>query len=240
MAASSVKQARAMSQSPDPSPINPLPPAVWLLFACMALPEAAFTLGEANMIGGPGAVGWRLAAINDYGFSGQAFDYMAENGVLLTEHLLRFLTYPFIHGASVSFLFAAVILLAMGKLVGEVLGGMAVILVFVLSAVLGALVFALLTDQAWLIGGYPGVYGLIGTFTFLYWQRLAAGGEPQLRAFGLIGVLMGLQLVFGILFTVGYDWVAELSGFIVGFALTAFVVPGGMRRVMSAVRRRSN
>ena len=229
-----------MSKSHDPSPVNPLPPAVWLLFVLLAAPEAVFTLGEAGIIGGPEAVGWRLNAINGYGFSGQAFDYMLENGVLLSEHLLRFLTYPFLHGSATSFLFAAVILLAMGKMVGEVLGGMAVILVFFCSAVLGALVFALLTDQPWLIGGYPGVYGLIGTFTFLFWQRQVASGGPQARAFTLIGFLMGIQLVFGIFFTVGYGWIAELSGFCVGFLLTAFVVPGGMQRVLSAVRRRSN
>lgn len=227
-----------MSQSHDPSPVNPLPPAVWLLFLLIAVPEAAFTLGEAALVGGPGAVGWRLSAINDYGFSGQAFDYMLENGVLLSEHLLRFLTYPFLHGSATSFLFAAVILLAMGKMVGEVLGGMAVILIFVLSAVFGALVFALLTDQAWLIGAYPGVFGLIGTFTFLYWQRMAATGGPQLQAFSLIGVLMGIQLLFGMFFAVGYSWVAELTGFVTGFGLTAFVVPGGMARLLMAVRRR--
>ncbi|MEO0864452.1 MAG: rhomboid family intramembrane serine protease [Pseudomonadota bacterium] len=227
-----------MSQSHDPSPVNPLPPAVWLLFVLLAAPEAVFTLGEAGIIGGPEAVGWRLNAINGYGFSGQAFDYMLENGVLLSEHLLRFLTYPFLHGSATSFLFAAVILLAMGKMVGEVLGGMAVILIFVLSAVIGALVFALLTDQAWLIGGYPGVFGLIGTFTFLYWQRMAATGRPQLQAFSLIGVLMGIQLLFGMFFAVGFSWVAELTGFVTGFGLTAFVVPGGMARVLAVVRRR--
>lgn len=227
-----------MSEHHDPSPVNPLPPAVWLLFAAIALPELAFSLGEANLIGDPSAVGWRLQALNDYGFSGEAFDYMASNGILLSEHLLRFLTYPFVHGTFTSTLFAGVILLAMGKMVGEVMGGWAVILLFVLCGVFGALVFALLTDQPWLIGAYPSVYGLIGVFTFLLWQKLAATGGPQARAFALIGVLMGLQLLFGMFFQVGYAWVAELSGFCAGFALTAFVMPGGWARVLTTLRRR--
>ena len=54
----------------------------------------------------------------------------------------------------------------------------------------------------------------------------------------LIGVLMGVQLIFGALFQVGYAWVGELAGFVAGFALTAFVVPGGMVRVRDALRRR--
>ncbi|WP_299609280.1 rhomboid family intramembrane serine protease [uncultured Tateyamaria sp.] len=227
-----------MSDYREPSPVNPLPPAVWLLFAAIALPELAFSLGEANLIGGPAAVGWRLQALNDYGFSGEAFDYMVSNGILLPEHLLRFVTYPFVHGTLTSTVFASVILLAMGKMVGEVMGGWAVILLFVLCGVFGALVFALLTGQAWLIGAYPSVYGLIGVFTFLLWQKLAATGGPQSRAFTLIGVLMGLQLLFGMFFQVGYAWVGELAGFCVGFALTAFVMPGGMARVLATLRRR--
>ncbi|MEX0310273.1 MAG: rhomboid family intramembrane serine protease [Tateyamaria sp.] len=227
-----------MSEHYDPSPVNPLPPAVWLLFVAVALPELAFSMGEAGLIGGPAAVGWRLQALNDYAFSREAFDYMLSNGILLPEHMLRFLTYPFVHGTFTSTLFAGVILLAMGKMVGEVMGGWAVILLFVLCGVFGALVFALLTDQAWLLGAYPSVYGLIGVFTFLLWQKLAATGGPQARAFMLIGVLMGLQLLFGMFFQVGYAWVAELAGFCAGFALTAFVMPGGMARVLTTLRRR--
>ncbi|MEM6371668.1 MAG: rhomboid family intramembrane serine protease [Pseudomonadota bacterium] len=227
-----------MSDYREPSPVNPLPPVVWLLFLALALPELAFSLGEANLIGGPAAVGWRLNALNAYAFSGDAFDFMVENARLLPEHMLRFVTYPFVHGTFTSTLFAGVILLAMGKMVGEVLGGFSVVLMFFLSGIFGALVFGLLTDQPWLVGAYPCVYGLIGTYTFLYWQRQVAMGGPQSQAFMLIGVLMGIQLVFGILFQVGYAWIGELAGFVAGFALTAFVVPGGMARVIAALRRR--
>lgn len=227
-----------MTNNVDPSPINPLPPAVWLLFFAIALPEALFSLGEAGVIGGPAAVGWRLAALNEYAFSGDAFDYMVENGRLLPEHMLRFVTYPFVHASFTSFLFAGVILLAIGKMIGEVMGGGAVLLLFMLSSVLGALIFAVLTDQPWLIGGFPGVYGLIGAYTFLLWQRQVATGGPQAQAFRLIGVLMALQLFFGVFFETGLAWVAELSGFCVGFLLTGFVLPGGLAHVLEVLRRR--
>ena len=103
-----------MSDYREPSPVNPLPPAVWLLFAAVALPELAFSLGEAGVVGGPAAVGWRLNALNQFAFSGEAFDFMASNLRLLPEHLLRFVTYPFVHGALVSTVIACVILLAKG------------------------------------------------------------------------------------------------------------------------------
>ena len=227
-----------MSEYHDPSPINPLPPAVWFLFFALALPELVFSVGEAGLMGGPQAVGWRLNALNDYAFSGIAFDFMVDNARLLPEHMLRFVTYPFVFGSFTSSIFAGVILLAMGKMVGEVMGGFAVILMFFLSGIFGALVFGLLTNEPWLVGAYPCVYGLIGTYTFLYWQRQVASGGPQGQAFMLIGVLMGIQLIFGVLFQVGYEWVGELAGFVAGFALTAFVVPGGMRRALASLRRR--
>ncbi|MEO0745653.1 MAG: rhomboid family intramembrane serine protease [Pseudomonadota bacterium] len=232
-----------MSSNPDPSPFNALPPAVWLLFAAIALPELAFSLGEAGLVGGPRAVGWRLDALNTYAFSGQAFDFMRENGVLLWEHMLRFVTYPFVNGSFTSALIGGVIVLAMGKLVGETLGGGAVWLLFMLCSVIGALIMGLLTEQSWLAGAYPGAYGLIGAFTFLFWQRQVAMGGPQGRAFMLIGVLMGLQLVFAALSGIAgqspsYRWVAELTGALAGFGLTAFVMPGGMARVLAALRRR--
>ena len=47
-------------------PVNPMPPAVVLVFLAIAGIEAALSLGEAGMIGGREAIGWRLALIRDY------------------------------------------------------------------------------------------------------------------------------------------------------------------------------
>ncbi len=222
----------------DPNPVNPLPPVVIALFFAIFGVECMFALGEAGLIGGPAAVGWRLGAIRDYGFSGQAFDFMVENARPLSEHLIRFLTYSFLHGGFTAALFVGVILLAMGKLVGEVMGQGAVVVIFFSATILGAIVFGLVTDEAWLIGGFPGVYGLIGGYTFLAWQQLAGTGMRQLGAFRLIGILMAIQLIFGIFFQVGYSWVAELSGFVVGFLVSPVLVKGGVARVLSRLRQR--
>ncbi|MCR8827731.1 rhomboid family intramembrane serine protease [Pseudosulfitobacter koreensis] len=219
-------------------PVNPLPPVVWALFAAIMGVEAVLSLGNAGYIGGPGAVGWRLMALRDYGFSGVAFDWMVANAIFPWEHLLRFVTYPFVNNGFSGTLFAGVILLALGKLVGEVMGQLAVAVVFFFSAIFGAVVYGLLTDAPWLIGAFPAVYGLIGAYTFLMWQKLAGTGPQQLQAFSLIGVLMGLQLLFGIFFEVGLDWIAELAGFFCGFALSLVVVPGGWTRLRGMIQRR--
>ena len=227
-----------MHQDHNAPPFNPMPPVVWVLFLILMGIEIVFTLGEQGIIGGAWSVGWRLGAISNYGFSGVAFDWMIKNGQMPFEYAIRCFSYMFLHGSFTAAIFSGVILLAMGKLVGEVMGQLAVIILFVFSGVFGVVIFGLLTDQAWLIGAYPSVYGLIGAYTFLLWQRVAGQGMQQLTAFRLIGFLMGIQLIFGIFFVTGQDWVAELAGFICGFALSVIVMPGGIARLRAAIQRK--
>jgi len=226
-----------MHQDHNAPPFNPMPPVVWVLFLILMGIEVVFTLGEQGIVGGARAVGWRLGAISDYGFSGVAFDWMVKNRQMPFEYVIRCFSYMFLHGSFTAAIFSGVILLAMGKLVGEVMGQLAVVILFVFSGVFGVVIFGLLTDQAWLIGAYPSVYGLIGAYTFLLWQRVAGQGMQQLTAFRLIGFFMGIQLIFGIFFVTGQDWVAELAGFICGFALSVIVMPGGIARLRAAIQR---
>ena len=145
---------------------------------------------------------------------------------------MRLVTYPFVHVNFTHALFVVVILLAMGKMVGEVFRWWAVLVVFFAAAIVGALAYTRCPAlQAPLIGGYPPVYGLIGAFTFLLWVNLAAVGANKYRAFTLIGFLLGIQLLFGLVFGGGWDWVADLAGFATGFLLSFVVSPGGWARV---------
>lgn len=221
----------------NPGPVNPLPLTVVALVAVMAVVEAAFTLGARGLIGGPEAVGWRAVAIQDYGFSNRAVTWMLENGVLRADYLVRFFTYPFVHASFTQMIFAAVLTLALGKFVGERMPQWAVLVLFVASAALGALAYALvLPEGPGLVGAFPGVYGLIGGFTCLLWLRLGEVGAPQYRAFSLIGLLLALQLVFGLVFGSGLMWVADLAGFVCGFLVSFLLVPGGPSRLRAKIR----
>lgn len=221
------------------SPVNPLPPVVVALFLMIVGIEAVFSLGARGILGGADAVGWRLEAVQRYAFSAEIFDWMRSNGRWPAEHVIRFLSYAFIHVSFMQAVFAGVMVLALGKMVGEVFSQFAVLLVFVLSAVIGALAYGLLVDsRVPLIGAFPGAYGLIGAFTYLLWLRLGQLGEQQARAFSLIGFLMGIQLVFGLLFGSQPDWIADIGGFVTGFGMSVFVSPGGWRRMRDRMRHR--
>ncbi len=218
--------------------LNPLPPVVAALFLFIIGLEAIFALGARGLVGGPGAVGWRLEAVQTYAFSSDILAWMWQTGRWPVEHLMRFVTYPFVHASFTQALFVGVFLLAMGKMVAEVFGGLAMLAVFVLSGIGGALAYALLVDESYpLIGGFPSVYGLIGAFTFLLWRSLSLVGANQARAFTLIAILMAIQLVFGLLFGLNKDWVADLGGFACGFGLSFFVTPGGWARIRARIRR---
>ncbi|WP_299353877.1 rhomboid family intramembrane serine protease [uncultured Shimia sp.] len=227
-----------MSDPETQSPINPLPPVVVALFLLIIGVEVIFTLGARGLIGGQEAIGWRLGALQKYSFSGDIFDWMLSNGVWPMEHVMRTVTYLFIHGNFTHAAFSSVLLLALGKMVGEVFSAWATLTVFVLSGIFGAVVFALiLNSPSPLIGAYPAVYGLLGAFTFLIWTRLGQLGENQARAFRLIGFLVGIQLLFGLLFGGNAGWVADVAGFVAGFLMSFLFVPGGWARIRAHMRR---
>ncbi|MEI4233898.1 rhomboid family intramembrane serine protease [Roseovarius sp. D22-M7] len=226
-----------MQDQPHVSPLNPLPHFVIVLFLVIVGVEAMFLLGARGIIGGPGAIGWRAGAIEDYAFNGDILRWMLQNDVWPLEHLRRVLTYAFVHASFTHALFSGVLLLAMGKFVGEVFRHWAVLTVFLLSTAAGALVYGLVVrDSQWLIGAFPGVYGLIGAFTYIIWLRLGQLGSNQARAFLLIGVLIGFQLIFGLLFGGAATWVADASGFGAGFLASFVLAPGGFARLRARIR----
>ena len=227
-----------MQQPNSIRPVNPLPPVVIVLFAAIALVEVALSLGQRGILGGAEAVGWRLTLIRDYGFYAELLQLMIERSTYPLSELSRIVTYPFVHGSFTHAVFTCVFVLALGKYVGEVFSTLAVLIVFFGSAIMGALIYtAFMNNPAPLIGAFPAAYGLIGAFTYIMWLRLESLGENQLVAFRLIGFLMGIQLVFGLLFGSDGTWLADVGGFATGFLLSFLVKPGGLAELISRMRR---
>ncbi len=226
-----------MSNPDTQSPFNTVPAVVVALALFIIGIEAVFSLGARGIVGGPTAVGWRLEALQSYAFSAEIFWWMVDTQRWSVENLMRCVTYLFIHGSFTQALFVCVFLLALGKMVAEVFGEIRMLLVFLISGISGALIYATVGSDYPLIGGFPAVYGLIGAFTFVRWIALGAMGEQQARAFSLIGMLMGIQLLFGLIFGGRPDWIADLAGFATGFGVSFFLVPGGWQRILQKIRR---
>lgn len=223
----------------DNNPVNPLPPVIVALFLFIIGIEVLFSLGARGIIGGADAVGWRLAGLQKYAFSDEVFEWMRSSGQWPFEHVMRFLTYGFVHLSFTHALFGCVIFLALGKMAGEVYNQFALLMFYVCGTVVGALAFGLILDTEYpLMGSYPGAYAMIGAYTYLMWIRLGLMGQQQIRAFSLIGFLLGIQLVFGGIFGGTPDWLADIAGFVTGLFLAVFLIPGGLRRLRDRLRHR--
>ena len=230
------------SADPNASPLNSLPWPVWVWVLAILGIEAVLWAGGAGLIGGAQAVGWRLAAFEDYAFSSGLQVFMLDSGQAPLGHLQRYLTFPFVHGSPLQAVLTAVLIAALGKFVAETAGTAALLVLLVLVPVPAAFVFGLIVGQdtlGWLFGAMVPVFALVGAFTWLKWQQAAGDPVKQRRAFSLIGLLIVARLGFGLLAELGPAWIAELTAFALGFALTATVLgPGQWARLRDRLRQR--
>ena len=227
-----------MNADHNAPPLNPLPWVVWALALPIIAMEAVLALRESGLTG-EGSIGARVDALQAFAVSPEVMRWMYENGVWPLDGLMRLLTYPFVQGSTTQAIFVVVILLALGKTVGEQFRWWAVLAVFFISSAVAAVGFSALPFiEAPLYGGYPGNYGLIGAITWLMWTRLQGTGSTQYRAFTMIGFLMGAQLLFALAFGTGPWWIAELIGFATGFGLSFAVNPKGWAHLMARLRQR--
>jgi len=144
----------------------------------------------------------------------------------------------FIHQSMTHAVFALVFVLALGKFVAEVLPGFLVLVIFFASGAVGAAVYSIVLDEQFaLIGAYPAIYGLIGAFTWLRFTNLQDEGKSGLQAFNLIIFFMAIALIFKFLVGGTNDWLAELVGFCVGFALAIACGPDAKLRLQMILWR---
>lgn len=234
------------SETKSESPFHTLPPLIIALTLLILAIEAVFQLAENGVLGGPEGVGWRLAAIDQYGFSPNVLDRVLVAGDYSADMLFRFVAYPFINVHLTQVAFCAALTLALGKFTAEYYGSIKVTVLYLLTSIIGAVVYGLLFSGSFpLLGGFTPVYGLIGAYTYALWLRLGRAGENQLLAFRLIGFLLLIQLIFGVMSGFLYasppppTWIAELSGFIAGFGLSVLLAPGGWSTFLARMRDRS-
>ncbi len=225
------------SEHHNASPVNPLPPVIVALALVIVGVELVFQAGARGIVGGPEGVGWRIGAIQRFGFHDQVFDYMRGAGLWPLEGLIPFVTYPFVHASFMHIPFGVVILLALGNYVSQLFSQVAILLAFVLSGAGAALIYGLAVEtRVPLIGVYPAVYGLIGLYTWMLWVAAEELGQNRYAAFRLILFLVGIQIVFALIDGFYQGIIADIAGFVVGFALATPLAPGGLARIRAKLR----
>ncbi len=226
-----------MYRNSQPNAFNPMPPVVVALFAAIGGIEFWLTIGPV-LIGGSNAIEWRVETIERFAVNSHLTLWMIENKKYTLDDLARFVSFSFIHGSMLNTAIACALFLAMGKIVGSLFSAISVLVFFVGSAAVGAFIYSLAVPEGgWLFGSITGIYGLIGAYTFMMWITLRVNNAPQGQAFYLIALLMGVQLIFSIIFGDNDSWVADLISFGTGFLLSFLFVPGGFSRVLDMLRK---
>lgn len=224
----------------EESPFNAIPPVPLVLVLIMAGIELTLSAAANGYVGGAQGVGWRAQAFQDYAFAPAVLDQITTRGQYDINLFRRFVTYTFIHVNFTHALWGIVLLLALGKFVGEKFSALSFALLFLASTIGGALVYGLLSWQnAALVGAYPGVYGLIGAYTYIMWLALERLGDNQFKAFQLIGILLGLMLVYSMIFGSSATWIAEVAGFVIGLVISPLLAPGGWQAFLARIRQRT-
>lgn len=222
------------------SPFNSIPPVVLILVFAVIGVEAVLTLAGSGVLPQPGALGWRLDLVERFAVSPVVLDRVVSGADRGLDMLLRFVAYPFVHLGLPHAAFAAVMLLALGKFLGDAWSALSLIVLMLLATLAGGVAHGLFAShpQMPLVGAYPGIYGLIGGFTYVQWLRAGQNGGSRWLAFRLIGVLLGLQLVFGLMFGSIPHWQADVTGFVVGLIASPILGPGGWAHFLSRIRQR--
>lgn len=222
------------------SPFQSVPPVVVAIFALMVGIEAVLALGGTGVLGVQG-ISWRITAIDEYAYAPRVLE-LIQQGRWDFDLLKRFVTYAFVHGSFTHALFGAVLWIALGNFAAGLYRPWAVLVIFLVSVVASALCYGIyglwIGGNTPLIGAYPADFGMIGAFTYVSWLRLSQQGGKGIQAFAMIGTLMGLQLIYSVLFGSNPTWVADLSGFIAGGITAILVAPGGWSGFLRRIRQR--
>lgn len=138
------------------------------------------------------------------------------------------ITHAFLHGGPLHLVMNTAVFLALGGYVARGIGSVRFMILFVVSAIAGALCFALLSDTRGPMVGASGVlFGLIGALKCWEGRYILATGASSFRFWGTIIGLVLINVLLGLFPLGGGDlaWQAHLGGFVAGFLVAPVLAP---------------
>ena len=221
--------------------LNPISPVLLVIAGLAALLETIFQLTDAGVIGGDGALAWRLEAIQSYGFFDGVFEHFRANGLAAMarqpELALSFITYPFLHWSIPDALIGVAIFLAFGRVVSLRFSIQATLTLFAAGIFAAALGYGIVSNSGQpLLGLFVPSCALIGGYCWTEYRFRLVQGVPVWPAFRILLFLAIFNLAAYLFLTPTDYWIGQLAAFIVGFGLSFIVAPGGVRRILARLR----
>lgn len=175
---------------------------------------------------------WLEFVLANFGLIPSIFmaQFTADGGGVSVGGLLPIVTHMLLHYDWAHVLINAGILLAFGSLIERVVGTVPFVIFFTLCGIGGAIAQLWLAGPVFslLLGASGGVYGAIGgAVPILFGGR---AGPVFRRAFGFVAVIMGINLLFGILDMTALTggaaiaWQDHIGGFVTGLVLMPFLL----------------
>lgn len=204
---------RQKSFTGTPSPQEGAPAVLWWIVGAMALIEIVIFLADSVLADGHETrwIAFRYGAFWQPVFSGELPE------VFPGQAYSMLISHAFLHAGFLHLLMNSVVLLALGKEIVGQIGSGKVLLILLLSALAGGLMFGLISSSNGpMIGASGAVFGLIGVWQAWDFRLRQQHGLP----FGpVLNAVFALLLANVILFLVlegGLAWEAHLGGWLVG------------------------
>ncbi len=203
---------------------NVAPPVVWGLTLIFIFFEALFQLSDAGIL--QHDMRWqvylRLAFFDLY------FEGVRAGEPVPFQFWTSFVTHALLHGGLLHLFMNTAIFLSLGSLLARGLGTQRFLALFIVSAIGGALLFALLSDtRGPLVGASGALFGFIGALKRWEWRWLAVTDASPRRFWGTILGLAAINIVLALTFQgAEIAWQAHLGGFIAGWLIAPVLAPG--------------
>jgi membrane associated rhomboid family serine protease len=196
------------------------PAAIWTLAGAFVLIELVLSAGDIGMA--PRDL--RTWAYAGFAFFDPFFDAARRGEPVPAQLWWSFLSHAFLHGGLLHMAMNTAVFLALGAHVSRAVGTTAALLLFLGTAIGGAVGFGLIADTGGrfipMVGASGALFGYLGAMKRWEWRFLSENALPRRRFWG---TLLGLALI-NVLLTVGLSvdgggvaWETHLGGFVAGW-----------------------
>ena len=208
--------------SPSP-PHIPVHPVLWVMIAVMIGFEVMFSAADAGWL--PESMG-RWQVYLHLAFFDLDFEYMRAGNPVELAFIWPLLTHAFLHGGWLHLAMNGAAFLGLGHVLVQMIGIGRFLVIFVVTAVAGALTFGLIADtNGPLVGASGAIFGMLAVLTAWQERTLRLARLSRSAIWRRIGALVFLNaaLAFGLGGLLA--WQAHLGGWVAGWLLAGVIRP---------------
>jgi membrane associated rhomboid family serine protease len=213
-----------MFQLPPLPPISPVQRQVaFVMAAAFALIELILQASDIGLI----APDLRWRVYEEFSFFNPWFQAWLRGDPAPDQVVWSLVTHAFLHGGMTHMVMNTGVFLALAFVTMRVFGTLRFLVIFVVSAVAGALCYASLSGaDGVMVGASGAIFGLLGAIKYFEIGVIRAFGGSWPQYWRVIGALVMINVLLAIGLGGLLAWQAHLGGFIGGFMAASAITRG--------------